>query len=365
MLSTGTDITFNIYDMPSNIHYLTLMDESQDYNNVNIQLIGHNNLTLHNLKTYINGFNQVTIENINFKYDTDYTDENYIQIDQLTNYLIMNNITVTVERNDTSDSIWDQSEENNAVPLHINTKALVENCSVAAKLVETLVNWGGGYGIPQQLAVMITASDVVFNNNNISIIGNGALSTAYYSMYGVFCSKNNLIFTNNNITINNITGYGYGLVVRSSNNLVSNNNITIQSKAYANAIYFARGTIHNNTIRDNYLNVSCTSIKAPWGNYAVVYAIVLEDRNYVGGIYDPDITTVKYNNVINNTIYASARQTYSIEVFGAIDLNISDNKMYNNGTAPMAIGIIGYNSSINNNNITCVGTTNRTDGTLD
>ena len=367
IFSTGTDITFNIYDIPSNISYLTLMDESQEYDNVNIRLIGHDNLTLHNLKTYINGFNQVTIENIHFVYDSNYTDEKYVQINDLTNMLIMDNVTITVERNDTVDLTINQppNDENNAVPLHINTKALIENCTINARLKESLIDWDGGYGIPQQLAVMITSHDVIFNNNNIAVIGNGVISKAYYSTYGVFCSGSNLTFTNNNITINNTTGYSYGLVVRSSNNLVSNNNITIQSKAYANAIYFARGTIHNNTIRDNYLNVSCISNKAPWGNYAVVYAVVLEDRNYVGGIYNPNRTTVKHNNIINNTIYASARQTYSIEVFGAIDLNISDNKMYNNGTAPMAIGIIGYNSSINNNNITCVGTTNRTDGTVD
>jgi len=367
ILSTGTDITLNIYDIPSNINYLTLMDESQEYNNVNIRLIGHDNLTLHNLKTYINGFNQVTIENINFVYDSNYTDEKYVQINDLTNMLIMDNVTITAERNDTVDLTINQppSSENNAVPLHINTKALIENCTINAILKESLIDWDGGYGIPQQLAVMITSPEVIFNNNNIAVIGNGVISKAYYSTYGVFCSGRNLTFTNNNITINNTTGYSYGLVVRSSNNLVSNNNITIQSKAYANAVYFARGTIHNNTIRDNYFNVTCTSNKAPWGNYAVVYAVVLEDRNYVGGIYNPNRTTVKHNNIINNTIYASARQTYSIEVFGAIDLNISDNKMYNNGTAPMAIGIIGYNSSINNNNITCVGTTNRTDGTVD
>lgn len=367
ILSNDNSITLNIYEIPSNIKSLILEDESSEQDDVDIRLIGQNNLTLYNFKLYINGFKQVNIENINFEYDTDYTDEKYIFIDDLTKKLVINNITVMVERNDSVDTtiLEPPKEENNAFPLHINTKAIVENSTIHAKLKESLIDWDVGYGIPQQLPVMITSSDVEFNNNNITVIGNGVIYKSYYSIYGVFCSGNNLIFKNNTININNTTGYSYGLVVRSSNNIISNNNITIESKAYANAIYFARGTLHNNTIRDNYLNVTCTSNKAPWGNYAVAYAIVLEDRNYVGGVYNPNRTTVKHNRIINNTIHANARQTYSIEVFGAIDLNITSNTMYNNGTAPMAIGIIGYNSTINKNNITCTGTTNKTDGTVD
>ena len=367
ILSTSNDIVLNIYEIPSNINYLVLEDESSEYGDVNIHLVGQNNLTLHNFKVDINGFNQVTLENINFEYDADYSNQKYVQANDLTKKLIMNNVTIITERNDTVDLTVNvpPSDENNAVLLYINTRALIENCTVHAKLKESLIDWDNGPGIPQQLGVMITSSDVLFKNNNITVIGNGQIAKAYYSTYAVFCNGKNLTFTNNRIKISNTTGYSYGLVVRSSNNLVSDNNITIESKAYANAVYFARGTIHNNTIRDNSLNVTCTSNKAPWGNYAVVYAIVLEDRNYVGGIYNPNSTTVTHNNIINNTIYASARQTYSIEVFGAIDLNITDNKMYNNGTAPMAIGIIGYNSSITDNHITCVGTTNRTDGTVD
>ena len=367
ILSTSKDITLNIYEIPSNINIMILEDESSEYDDVNIHLIGQNDLTLYNFKVYINGFNQVTLENIKFEYNSDYTDEKYVQINDLTKKLVMNNVTIIAERNDTVDLTVNvpPSDENNAITLYINTRALVENCTIYGKLQESMIDWDEGPGIPQQLGVMITSPDVVFKNNNITIYGNGPIAKAYYSTYAVFCNGKNLTFTNNNIIITNTTGYSYGLVVRSSNNLVSNNNITIESKAYANAIYFARGTIHNNTICDNYLNVTCTSRKAPWGNYAVVYAIVLEDRNYVGGTYNPNRTTVKHNNIINNTIYANARQTYSIEVFGAIDLNITDNKMYNNGTAPMAIGIIGYNSSITGNDITCVGTTNRTDGTVD
>ncbi|MDO5825592.1 MAG: Ig-like domain-containing protein [Methanosphaera sp.] len=367
ILSTSNDIVLNIYEIPSNINYLVLEDESSEYGDVNIHLVGQNNLTLHNFKVDINGFNQVTLENINFEYDADYSNQKYVQANDLTKKLIMNNVTIITERNDTVDLTVNvpPSDENNAIALSINTKALVENCTIHAKLKESLVDWDTDPGIPQQLGVMITGSDVLFKNNNITVIGNGPIAKAYYSTYAVFCNGKNLTFTGNIINISNTTGYSYGLVVRSSNNLVSNNNITIESKAYANAVYFARGIIHNNTISNNYLNVTCTSNKAPWGNYAVVYAIVLEDRNYVGGVYNPDRTTVKHNNIINNTIYASARQTYSIEVFGAIDLNITGNKMYNNGTAPMAIGIIGYNSSIFDNDITCVGTTNRTDGTVD
>ena len=367
ILSRSKDITLNIYEIPSNINCLILEDESSEYDDVNLQLIGQNDLTLYNFKVYINGFNQVTLENIKFEYNPDYTDEKYVQINDLTKKLVMNNVTIIAERNDTVDLTVNvpPSDENNAITLYINTRALVENCTIYGKLQESMIDWDEGPGIPQQLGVMITSPDVIFKNNNITIYGNGPIAKAYYSTYAVFCNGKNLTFTNNRINITNTTGYSYGLVVRSSNNLVSNNNITIESKAYANAIYFARGTIHNNTIRDNYLNVTCTSNKAPWGNYAVVYAIVLEDRNYVGGTYNPNRTTVKHNNIINNTIYANARQTYSIEVFGAINLNITDNKMYNNGTAPMAIGIIGYNSSITGNDITCIGTTNRTDGTVD
>ena len=104
---------------------------------------------------------------------------------------------------------------------------------------------------------------------------------------------------------------------------------------------------------------------APWGNFAVAYALQMLDFNYNGGLFNDGGNHPNNNSYINNTLVGSAGQIYAIEIYGTCNTILSGNKINITGRTPMGIGVIGTNITISDNYVINNGTHNSSEGTAD
>ena len=356
IVSSNNSLVLNMQYFPDNINILGFDENSAKFTNRSLTITSDRNLSLTNVEVDLaSNFKEFTLENINFKYNNDYTATDYLTIYDSVQHCVLRNVTIDMNRYGVA----------NGYLMEIVGRTTIENSFIRGRFMETVIDWLDGPKTPDAYGIRVYAKDCVLRNNTIEIISSGNSGGTYYSLYGIYVMKTNTTLTNNTIILRNCTGYAYGVVVRSSNNTISCNNITVSSQTYSAAVNLEIVMFKNNIVSENYINVTASYGNAPWGNAGVAYGLEMLDFNYNGGGYNSAGSHPTNNSFVNNTIVGSAGQIYGIEIYGTSDTNLSGNTINITGRTPMGIGVIGSNITIANNNIINNGTHNRSEGTAD
>ena len=321
-----------------NLNHLTINVDTQRNSSVNVLTVGENSI-----------IEKCTI-NVN---SSGNTPTNAININgenaTIRNCIINANIT----SNKTSSPIYIGGQH-----------AVVENCTINACLPSSQIDWFGN-SVPKGMGIWVNAFYVTLRNNKININESCVLDDGTHrSLYGIYVRGINTDVYNNSLLLEG-TQYTYGIVIRASQNKIYNNNITVKSVYYSAGVNIEGNGMKNNYIHDNFINVSAGFEQTDQGNPDVAYACLILDFNCNGENYEASITSMENNRYINNTIYADARQSYGFELWGGVNTQISGNNMTVTGNYPMGIGVVGINTTMNNNIIYAEGKSNETEYSAD
>ncbi len=269
-----------------------------------------------------------------------------------------NTLTVTLDSNlERLDNAavyigFNNQGENNTNPIIFRNNVI--NYTVRAYSID----WGTT-SIPYDIVMYVDTHDTsLVYNNTISITEFDSDDTTSPTLYGIYYSSGgsgNISCFDNNTLILEGQEYMYGLVLGNSVNglNITGNNITVTSINYTNGIKL-QNNCKNVLIANNTVNCTSGLDYAEIGNQYVVYAIYVENWNYMGGTYKYLGNNIN-DTIANNTIIGTGNQVYGIEGFGYDDSNITGNTIIVTGTQPQGMGIIGANLNITENTITVEG----------
>ncbi|MBQ6443932.1 MAG: Ig-like domain repeat protein [Methanosphaera sp.] len=350
------DTTFYLEYFPNDLDYISFSKENSNLANKTVTLTSRNGIQLNNTAVLLaNNLKQITVENINFSYDNDYSYDEYITVESNVNECIIRNISLNMDKDNVSSGYL----------INLIGRSILENSYIKGKFVETVIGWGSSSSTPDAYGIRIRSSDCILKNNTIDITSSGHVNKSYHSLYAVNVLHHNNTLLNNTILLQNCTGYAYGVVIRTSNNTLSDNKVIVTSSVYSCGILLEMAMFKNNMIKNNYVNVTAGYGRSDWETFEVAYGLTMLDFNYMGGMYS-DFGDHPYNNsFINNTIVGSAGQIYGIEIYGTGNTNLSNNNINITGRTPMGIGVIGSDITIANNNIINNGEHNHSEGTAD
>jgi len=342
--------TINFQYFPANTKLVINNFYSNKYKNDTIKIGGTINNT--NLQISKASLKSLLLEDMVLNYNNDYMGD-YLNISER---CVLNRVTINVNT----------QRNSSAVPLLISgNDTIVENCTINASLPSAQIDWDHS-SIPYGIGVFINAYNVTFANNVVNVEESAILKSTggYRSLYGILMGGRYHTLYNNTLFLQG-TQYTYGLVVRSSCNNITNNNITVLSEYYTAGINIEGNAMVNNSICNNYLKVVAGYNVTDNGNPDVAYACLILDFSCGGQYYVASPRSMYNNNYTNNTVICEGRQVYGFEIWGGVNTTINNNNITSIGTLPMGIGAIGINTTMNNNTINIYGTSNSTEGTAD
>ncbi|MDD6285793.1 MAG: right-handed parallel beta-helix repeat-containing protein [Methanobacteriaceae archaeon] len=358
--STGTIRTpkvrgntlFIVESLPDSIPGIQCGTAASDFANYKMTFVGKDNLVLKN--KFLSAIAICNVTFINFTIDI--TDTSIYDYYPYALYSDADDSKTNLFHNITIHQVYDSEnlmDELNCVSLEKNT--IIEDCTFNATLPSNYINWDTT-NHPMSIAVKINGNNNILRNNNIFVNGTDTLNASYNTIYSCLVTGSNNTIINNNIS-GIAENYLYHINVRSSNNTICNNNITAVSDDYCSGIMMEGIGFQNNTISNNYINLTCGMDSSnPITNAEdVIYGITITDFLYSGGAYTPGKGNITNNTISNNTIIATGYNTYAIEQFGGDNTTISNNTINISGYTPMAVGVIGAYCNITNNNISVAG----------
>ena len=358
--STGTIRTpkvrgntlFIVESLPDSIPGIQCGTAASDFANYKMTFVGKDNLVLKN--KFLSAIAICNVTFINFTIDI--TDTSIYDYYPYALYSDADDSKTNLFHNITIHQVYDSEnlmDELNCVSLEKNT--IIEDCTFNATLPSNYINWETT-NHPMSIAVKINGNNNILRNNNIFVNGTDTLNASYNTIYSCLVTGSNNTIINNNIS-GIAENYLYHINVRSSNNTICNNNITAVSDDYCSGIMMEGIGFQNNTISNNYINLTCGMDSSnPITNAEdVIYGITITDFLYSGGAYTPGKGNITNNTISNNTIIATGYNTYAIEQFGGDNTTISNNTINMSGYTPMAVGVIGAYCNITNNNISVAG----------
>jgi len=358
--STGTIRTpkvrgntlFIVESLPDSIPGIQCGTAASDFANYKMTFVGKDNLVLKN--KFLSAIAICNVTFINFTIDI--TDTSIYDYYPYALYSDADDSKTNLFHNITIHQVYDSEnlmDELNCVSLEKNT--IIEDCTFNATLPSNYINWDTT-NHPMSIAVKINGNNNILRNNNIFVNGTDTLNASYNTIYSCLVTGSNNTIINNNIS-GIAENYLYHINVRSSNNTICNNNITAVSDDYCSGIMMEGIGFQNNTISNNYINLTCGMDSSnPITNAEdVIYGITITDFLYSGGAYTPGKGNITNNTISNNTIIATGYNTYAIEQFGGDNTTISNNTINMSGYTPMAVGVIGAYCNITNNNISVAG----------
>ena len=358
--STGTIRTpkvrgntlFIVESLPDSIPGIQCGTAASDFANYKMTFVGKDNLVLKN--KFLSAIAICNVTFINFTIDI--TDTSIYDYYPYALYSDADDSKTNLFHNITIHQVYDSEnlmDELNCVSLEKNT--IIEDCTFNATLPSNYINWETT-NHPMSIAVKINGNNNILRNNNIFVNGTDTLNASYNTIYSCLVTGSNNTIINNNIS-GIAENYLYHINVRSSNNTICNNNITAVSDDYCSGIMMEGIGFQNNTISNNYINLTCGMDSSnPITNAEdVIYGITITDFLYSGGAYTPGKGNITNNTISNNTIIATGYNTYAIEQFGGDNTTISNNTINMSGYTPMAVGVVGAYCNITNNNISVAG----------
>ena len=328
----------------------------------NITVTANNNIVFTDQQFLIESPN-VTFKNLVLEYTPEFEYSRGIDVEE--SGFIMQNCQVNYDASIIEGDI-------NTILLLKGDNSIITNSTFDCRIISTGIDWDftsmNEYNeMPTTVPIVIMADNVNITDNVITINEKGSDGTDYPSFYGIYIGGYYINFTRNNISLTGSNGYVYTVYVKSSESkkltshvTISDNNITgISQHNYTAGVYLDGSNYQNITVINNNIHaVSSKDFKE--GNMVlqdVVYAVVITDFSYTGGNYIEGTGDVHDNAIINNTIIAEGHQVYGFEQFGGDNTLLSGNTMMIEGTCAQAMGIIGYNTLIENNNLIVIGQT--------
>ncbi|MGN1321673.1 MAG: beta strand repeat-containing protein, partial [Methanosphaera sp.] len=358
--STGTIRTpkvpgntlFIVESLPDSIPGIQCGTVARDFANYKMTFVGKDNLVLKN--KFLSAIAICNVTFINFTIDI--TDTSIYDYYPYALYSDADDSKTNLFHNITIHQVYDSEnlmDELNCVSLEKNT--IIEDCTFNATLPSNYINWDTT-NHPMSIAVKINGYNNILRNNSIFVNGTDNLNSSYNTIYSCLVTGSNNTIINNNIS-GIAENYLYHINVRSSNNTICNNNITAVSDDYCSGIMMEGTGFQNNTISNNYINLTCgmDSTNPTTSAEDVIYGITITDFLYGGAAYASGTGNITNNTISNNTIIATGYNVYAIEQFGGDNTTISDNTINVSGYTPMAMGIIGAYCNITNNNISVAG----------
>ena len=364
---------YNINYIPENTTKISISTNVKNVRTSTLR-INFNNLTLTNVNLeYSGGALRFEMGNVTLNYNDLYTDSQMVFINPksyTTQGALLENITINSNKN-----LEEGDETYYVSPIAVRnsygekTGITINNTTINMQSYTSIIHWGTNnipYTIPiryvdvQSAISNLTVSNSVINFNETDVLEDNE----YNTMWGAYL-RSNTTFVNNTINIKG-SQCVYALVARGSNNIISNNIINSESTGYyACGIDVESQNIANNTLENNYINVTAGYGENANHNPHVAYGALILDYSYGGGKYTPNIYSIQNVSYVNNTIIGNAGQAYGVEIYGGNNLNISDNNINLTARVPMAIGAIGENVTISGNNIIATGSNNGGESTVD
>ena len=355
--NTSNNLVLNVKYVPNNVNMLSFDENSQKFQNLSLVIDGNGCGALTDVGFKIStNFKTVTLQNFDSTITQSYSNNDYLTLTGTNGTYIIRNVSIDVQKRDLTTYVF-----------KVEKQSIIENCNLKACLCECNINWDSYPYLPDCIGLYVTSKSVI-RNNHIEILVTGNNGGSYYSSFAVFLGTSGITFVNNTLISTNCTddsGYSYGLVIRSSDNVILDNHIYITSHTYTAGIHLELATFKNNIVQGNYINVTSSYGKAPWGNIAVAYGINLLDFQYTGSIFSTGGNHPNNNTFKENIIVGSAAQIYGVEMYGGYNNNFTDNNITLFGRTCMGIGVIGANTITSNNNIYVLGEHNLTEGTAD
>ncbi|AWX33214.1 hypothetical protein [Methanosphaera sp. BMS] len=369
---------FNIGYLPSKTRVLSFTFSNKAARKSTIKVSGINNLTLNNvmLNSYLM-MNRVEYSNMTFNYGESYS-ESMIKISTPSKYTLAGTLLENITINSKATLKLDDNSvlDKNINPVEIYTTNIRDGIpnvclnNVTVNMISDTcpINWESAASLPYTIAIndMSTYSNLTITNSVINFNETETYydNNEYSSMYGVYL-KSNTTFVNNTVNVKG-SQCVYGVVARGSNNIISNNTINSECTGYyACGINVESSNIANNTLENNYINVTAGYGENANQNPHVAYGALILDYSYKGYQYVPNEYSIENVSYINNTIICDAGQSYGVEIYGGNNLNISNNNITLTSRVPMGIGAIGENVTISGNTIVANGTNNATESTVD
>ena len=341
---------FYFYSIPEETTQLSLTKSNKNTTGRNLTFAGTPDFILTNTAIIIeNNLNNFKLVNMTIRYTDEYQEQDYILIQKSsgTNESYIDNCNITANITRVTPRGYPYSVISTAT-----APVIIQNSIIDVTAIESEVDWNQGssnYGNNNVIPIK-AYSKTTFTNNTIKIVAE-VDGSSYPTLYGIRLASASEM-TENNITITG-GGWLYAIQPVSNNIKITNNHINITGINYTAGIMMEN--INNNIIDNNTIILkAATSIEGMY-NEPCTYGITVIDYYYVGGTAYASGHAANHK-ITNNNITCTAYNMYGIEEFGGSDNLIENNTFNATGDTAMAIGVIGLNIQINNNNLTVNGT---------